>query len=174
MKKAACAVLMIIMVIFLVYPLASEARGGRWGGGHWGYRGWWGPAVVVGGAAVLAAPYYGRYYAPYYSPYYSPYYYDPYYAPPAVVIPERAPVSGQQAPPAAMPSERTFIYPRQGQTEKQQAADRYECHRWSVSQTGFDPTQPSGGMPEGQLYQKRSDYNRALGACLDGRGYTMK
>jgi len=169
MKKAACAVLILIAVIFLVSPSASEARGGRWGG-HWGgYRGWWAPLAVVGGVAMLA-PFYGRYYAPYYPPYY----YDPYNAPPTVIVQEQVPVSGQTAPPASASAERLFVYPRQGQNETQQAADRYECHRWSVGQTGFDPTQLSGGMSEAQLNQKRGDYHRALGACLDGRGYTMK
>jgi hypothetical protein len=169
MRKAACAMLILITILFLVNPTASEARGGHWGG-HWGgYRGWWAPLAVVGGAALLA-PYYGRYYAPYYPPYY----YEPYAVPAPVVIQEQVPVSGQSAPPASTSTERIFIYPRQGQTETQQANDRYECHRWSIGQTGFDPTQPSGSMPEASLYQKRGDYYRALGACLDGRGYTMK
>ena len=41
-------------------------------------------------------------------------------------------------------ADRMFIYARQGQTEQQQAKDQYECHRWAVGQTGFDPTQPRG------------------------------
>ena len=67
-----------------------------------------------------------------------------------------------------------FIYPRNGQSEQQQATDRYECHRWAVDQTGFDPTQPPAGLPEAQMKQKRADYQRAMGACLDARGYTVK
>ena len=45
----------------------------------------------------------------------------------------------------ALPAEvsQQFVYPKNGQNEQQQAKDRYECHRWSVAQTGFDPTQPS-------------------------------
>jgi hypothetical protein len=169
MKKMFCTVLILITVVFLINPLGSEARWGYWRG-HWG---WWGPAAVVGGVAVVA-PYYGRYYAPYYSPYYAPYYYDPYYvAPPPMVIQEQVPVPNQM-PQGVPSSERIFIYPRQGQTEAQQANDRYECHRWSVGQTGFDPTQPPGNKTEAQMIQMRGDYHRALGACLDGRGYTMK
>ena len=34
-----------------------------------------------------------------------------------------------------------FIYPKNGQSEAQQASDRYECHSWAANQTGFDPTQ---------------------------------
>ncbi|MCX5828980.1 MAG: hypothetical protein NTV58_13410 [Deltaproteobacteria bacterium] len=45
---------------------------------------------------------------------------------------------------------------------------------WAVSQVHYDPTQPTGGMPEAQLNQMRADYQRAMGACLDGRGYTMR
>jgi hypothetical protein len=81
-----------------------------------------------------------------------------------------------QAPPSAgpMPSEQSFIYPRQGQSEQQQAKDRYECHSWAANQTRYDPTQPPAGMPPAQMSQKRVDYQRAMGACLDGRGYTVK
>jgi hypothetical protein len=156
MKKVAWAVLILTMVLFLVNPLSSNARGG----GHWG---WWAPWAVIGGAAVLA-PYY-------YSPYYSPY-----YAPPTVIIREQPPVYVQPAPPVAPSStERVFVYPRQGQSEELQAKDRYECHSWAVGQTHFDPTQPSAGnMPAATRNQMFVDYQRAQGACLDARGYTMK
>jgi len=33
-----------------------------------------------------------------------------------------------------------FAYPNAGQSQEQQSKDRFECHQWSVSQTGFDPT----------------------------------
>ncbi|MBN1380795.1 MAG: hypothetical protein JXA41_03870 [Deltaproteobacteria bacterium] len=75
-----------------------------------------------------------------------------------------------QAPPAA---DQMFIYPRLGQSEKQQADDRYACHRWAVEQTGFDPTQPPAAADSGRP-GKRADYQRAMSACLDGRGYTVK
>ncbi len=67
-----------------------------------------------------------------------------------------------------------FIYPRKGQNDQQQAKDRYECHSWAVGQTNYDPTQPTGSVPEAQPNQKRADYDRAMGACLDARGYTVK
>ena len=163
MKKVAYAVLILTMAIFLISPLSSEARGGYGGGGgHWsggGHGGWWVPWAVLGGAAILA-----------------PYYYSPYYAPPPVIIREQPPEYIQPAPTVTPSStERIFVYPRQGQSEELQAKDRYECHSWAVSQTGYDPTQPSAGdMPEAQRNQMRADYNRAQGACLDGRGYTMR
>jgi Family of unknown function (DUF6515) len=70
--------------------------------------------------------------------------------------------------------ERLFIYPRKGQSEKQQSDDRYACHSWAVDQTNYDPTQPPGTIPEDQKSQKRSEYQRAIAACLDARGYTVK
>lgn len=33
-----------------------------------------------------------------------------------------------------------FAYPSAGQSEEQQSRDRFECHQWSVSQTGFNPS----------------------------------
>jgi len=86
-----------------------------------------------------------------------------------VVEPPKEEVS--QAPP---PADQMFVYPRLGQSEQQQADDRYACHRWAADQTGFDPTQPQGGASEAQRVEKRADYQRAMGACLDGRGYTVK
>jgi len=32
------------------------------------------------------------------------------------------------------------IYPKNGQSQEQQSADRYECHSWAKAQTGYDPT----------------------------------
>ena len=162
MKKVAYSVLIIIMVFFLINPLSSDARGGHGGGYYGGYYDWWAPWAVIGGAAVMA-------------PYYSPYYYSPYYAYPPVVIQEQPPVYVQPAP-SVSPStaERMFIYPRKGQSEELQAKDRYECHRWAVSQTHYDPIQPTSGMPGAQLNQMRADYQRAMGACLDAHEYTVK
>lgn len=41
---------------------------------------------------------------------------------------------------AAHAQQQVFAYPNAGQSQDQQSRDRYECHQWSVSQTGFDPT----------------------------------
>ena len=80
--------------------------------------------------------------------------------------PEAAP-----PPPAA---DDFYVYPRNGQTQEQQAADRYECHNWAKSQTGFDPTQPAGGAPGGDNGAPRAQYQRAITACLEARGYSVK
>jgi hypothetical protein len=40
------------------------------------------------------------------------------------------------------PSTQVVFYPKAGQSPEQQDRDRYECYRWSVQQTGFDPAGP--------------------------------
>lgn len=61
-----------------------------------------------------------------------------------------------------------YIYPAQGQSEQQQADDRYDCHRWAVSETDYDP------IDDEYDADLREDYLRALTACLTGRGYTVR
>lgn len=59
-----------------------------------------------------------------------------------------------------------FVYPNHGQSTEQTSKDRYECYLWAVKQTGFDPSAGEPGDPNA--------YHRALSACLEGRGYTVK
>lgn len=61
-----------------------------------------------------------------------------------------------------------LIYPKEGQSEELVDRDRYECHRWAVDQTGFDPSLMSESI------NSYSEYNRAMTACLEGRGYVVK
>jgi hypothetical protein len=148
-------------------------------GGHYGYwyGGWWFPWVGI----VPFLPFY--YQTVWISGY--PYYYadGEYYAPTTngymVVNPQSQDVNPQpQAVPAQTgqqstvePSTKLFIYPRNGQNEKQQADDRYQCNSWAVGQTGYDPTKPADATSS---LQKKADYQRAMGACLDARGYSVK
>ncbi len=37
-------------------------------------------------------------------------------------------------------AQQAYAYPNAGQSEAQQSKDRFECHQWSVSQSGFDPS----------------------------------
>ena len=67
-----------------------------------------------------------------------------------------------------------FIYPKNGQNDQQQSTDKYECHKWANGQSGFDPTVSGGGVPPEQNAGARSAYNRAMIACLEGRGYSVK
>ncbi|MBA1274632.1 hypothetical protein [Stutzerimonas azotifigens] len=62
-----------------------------------------------------------------------------------------------------------IAYPTGGQSADRQARDRYECHRWAVSQSGFDPA----GATSAPAQQVADIYRRALGACLNGRGYSV-
>jgi hypothetical protein len=83
----------------------------------------------------------------------------------------------QEYPASSRPQlqgEKLFVYPRKGQSEEQQAKDRYECHLWVVGQIGWDATQPTGALPEAQMSQKRADYKRAMGACLEAHDYTVR
>ena len=82
--------------------------------------------------------------------------------------------AGDTPPAAAPPGDDFYVYPRNGQTAEQQAADRYECHAWSKGQTGFDPTQPGGAVPGNQAASTREQYQRAITACLEARGYSVK
>ncbi|HEX3913676.1 MAG TPA: hypothetical protein VHW71_09235 [Steroidobacteraceae bacterium] len=125
-------------------------RGGccGWRGGFWGPWGWGWGGVGLG----------------YYSTYWwggVPYYYadNTYY--------RWDPAVGQYqtvAPPELI------VYPKNGQSQEQLGKDKFECHRWAVGQTGFDPTQSRGGAAPGN----RSNYTRAQAACLEGRGYSVK
>jgi hypothetical protein len=71
-------------------------------------------------------------------------------------------------------SDKVFYYPRNGQSAAQQDEDRYQCYEWAVEQTGFDPTLPDGGVSTSDGRRARADYGRAMDACMDGRGYTMR
>jgi hypothetical protein len=107
-----------------------------------------------------------------------PYYYanDVYYAwrPSRRVYEVVDPPEGRDDAIAADDPEDVYVYPREGQSEEQQNRDRFECHRWAVDQAGFDPSAAGGGVERDQRADKRDDYSRALAACLDGRGYTVR
>ena len=158
-----------------------------WGGGYWGgrfwphvYLGWdfpWFFATLPVGCVTYywgGVPYYywqGVYYV--WSPDYSDY-----------VVTDPPPVSGgvaagATAPPAEQPGDgggrgamSLYVYPKNGQTEQQTDSDRYQCHQWAVGQTGYDPTntgndtQASTATPE--------NYKRAMTACLQARGYSVR
>jgi hypothetical protein len=86
------------------------------------------------------------------------------------------PPANESAESASPPSgsDEAFVYPKSGQSESQQSDDRYECHAWAVQQSGFDPTRPNGGVAGTEIESRRADYRRAEGACLEGRGYSVK
>jgi hypothetical protein len=77
------------------------------------------------------------------------------------------------APPPASKGSKLFIYPRNGQSSDQQARDRYDCYRFAVAQSGFDPMHPAGSVTQPNT-ELQSDFDRAQGACFDARGYTSR
>ncbi len=96
----------------------------------------------------------------------APYYYanDVYYtsAPGGgytVVAPPPGAESAQPtAPPATISA--PIVYPRNGQTAAQTEDDRQACGRWASAQPG--------ATTDGQVF------DRAMDACMDGRGYTVR
>jgi Family of unknown function (DUF6515) len=164
-------------------PLSFNRPNGRffYSGGVWyAPRG---PGFVVVGAPIGC-------FVPILPPFYTtlwiggfPYYYanETYYTWDAsqngyeVVAPPNDQGASTDAPQPPPPQgDQLYVYPQNGQTAEQQATDKYECHRWASSQTGFDPTQSSGGAPPEQLGSQRADYQRAMSACLQGRGYSAR
>ncbi|WP_457418262.1 DUF6515 family protein [Roseateles sp. P5_E7] len=63
-------------------------------------------------------------------------------------------------PPPPAPKAEPIIYPRNGQSPEQLETDRRDCNRWATTQ------------PNAQA--DASVFNRAVDACMDGRGYTVK
>ena len=89
------------------------------------------------------------------------------------------PPPGAIATPAAMtqaptrPPQMVQLSANNGQTPEQQARDRYDCYRLALSQTGYDPLHPRGGMPTAQSSAQEDAYDQVRTACLQGRGYTV-
>jgi hypothetical protein len=77
-------------------------------------------------------------------------------APPVVQDAPPAPV--YSPPPPSRPD--PVIYPRNGQSATQTEADRQACNRWATTQ--------QSAINDASVFQ------RAVEACMDGRGYTMK
>ena len=68
-----------------------------------------------------------------------------------------------------------YIYPAKGQNKNKQDEDRYDCHSWAVSETGFDPSkpQPMTASLGGQRYQPSQPHvlrGGARGAALGAVG----
>jgi hypothetical protein len=173
----------------------SHYAGGYRGGAYYGHGGYYGHGYY-GGYYGRGGWYGGRFYGPgfgwflpvlpaFYATYWFggiPYYYanDAYYTwspdyngyvatnPPADATPDAgaAPDANDATPPP--PAGQTYNYPKNGQTDEQQASDRYQCHQWAVSQSGYDPTR-NGAANAGQ-----DNYRRAVTACMEGRGYSVR
>lgn len=139
-------------------------------GGHW-YRPYGSSYIVVGapyGLFVSSLPYYSSFWFGSTRYFYSDgayYNYEP--ARHGYVV-TQSPYASDSEDGDGYSDEELYVYPAQGQSEQQQADDRYECHRWAVDQTQYDPTDSDYDA------QRRSEYTRAITACLTGRGYTVR
>ncbi len=69
---------------------------------------------------------------------------------------------------AATGSDKLIVYPAAGQSDEQRDKDRYECHVWAITESQFDPTDTDSDP------LLRTDYTRAIGACLEARNYVVK
>lgn len=127
-------------------------RGERSNGGHSGH---WGGGPFWGGIGLGVGLGLGTYYVT-----------RPWY--PDQVVIRQPPAEYYDAPPIlqapllnAVPTEPDPIfYPRMGQSAVLTEADRQACNRWAT-------TQPTA-MAEASVFQ------RAILACMDGRGYTSR
>lgn len=85
-----------------------------------------------------------------------------------VVVPQPMGVSDQQPPPASSGYD-VLAYPSNGQSQQQIDQDGYECYRWAVEQSGFDPRAMTY-QPAPEVVQA---YRQAQGNCLASRGYQV-
>ena len=131
------------------------AHGGRFGPGH-GFRHGpgWGPGWGWGGVGLGFGLGWG----------FSNYYYDGY--PAYVVVPQGPVVYGTVQPVPLTGSQATtqmpapVIYPRNGQDAAQIDSDSNQCSEWAGKQ-------PSATTDPGV-------FRRAVEACMDARGYTLR
>lgn len=120
----------------------ASVRAGGWHGGHGGHHHHWGGVALGFGIGVTNGWYWGW-----------PYYYGWYpYDPPPVAVYEPPPVPV----PPLLPE--PIYYPRNGQSDVQRETDLRECNRWATTQ--------AAAMAEAAAFQ------RAVLACMDGRGYS--
>jgi hypothetical protein len=163
------------------YSTGAYWRGGYWHGGFWprAYYGlgfsWFLPVLPL----AYATYWYGG--LPYYYANDVYYTYNPAYEgyvatdPPPLAdssgSADVTPVPGTAATPpnggpapgdsGAMATGQIFMYPKNGQSPEQQATDKAECQQWAQQQAG-------------QVAQNTLDYQRAMAACVEGRGYSAR
>ncbi len=91
-----------------------------------------------------------------------------------VTLPATSPPATTPPTPSDPPKGiRATLSPRNNQSADQLAHDRYDCYRFAVAQTGFDPVR-SGSVASPTATQQRYEYDRAQSACFEARGYTVR
>jgi hypothetical protein len=165
---------------------AFYAGGGFYGRGFYGRDGFWhggffrggccfGPRFGFGFFLPVLPAFYATYWwggVPYYYANDVYYTYNPDYegyvaTDPPPVTESAAPAAGAGPAAGPPPSDggaapgQIFMYPKNGQSAEQQATDKAECQQWAQQQAG-------------QVAQNGSDYQRAMTACVEGRGYSAR
>ena len=146
----------------LGFPLIGAPVYGGPGYGYGGYNGYGGYVNALPAGAVSLQIGGGRYWR------HGGMWYRPYgprwvvVAPPLVypTVVQTEPVVMTPPLPVAPSRPDPVIYPRNGQDAQQTELDRQECNRWAT-------TQPAA-------LADASVFHRAVEACMDGRGYSMK
>lgn len=91
----------------------------------------------------------------------------------AVAPPDGNEATTEPTAPRPSPNAAVFAYPKSGQSEDQQARDKYECHKWARGRASTPLRRVEACRPR-KRPPKRVAYRRAMGVCLEGRGYTVK
>lgn len=148
-----------------VYPQAGSHY--YWRGGYW--RGsYWPRAYFYSGCPLFLAALPLWYATYWYAD--TPYYYvnNVYYVrsddDDGYVLANPPPVADGDD--TSVSSGEVYAYPRNGQSEREQADDKRECRDWAADHVD-DETDERAPVDS-------DDYRRAVIACLEGRGYTAK
>jgi hypothetical protein len=90
--------------------------------------------------------------------------------PPQGVEPVYSPETLSQPPQQAADPYDVVAYPANGQTQQQVEQDRYDCYRYAVQQSNFDPANAR--------YQPAPEvvgvYRQAMAGCYASRGYSVQ
>jgi hypothetical protein len=96
--------------------------------------------------------------------------------PPPAPIPVPAPppqpaVAAQSVLAAGAAGGKVYAVPRSAKSQDEQARDHYDCYRFAVAQSGFDPmrTNAPSAVPAGE-----AEFERAQAACFEARGYAVR
>ena len=199
-KTGRIVVAAVLLATFSGQAAAWGGRHGGWNGGGWHghrhhYRGpstgvWIGAGAIAATGAFLAFNSRPRYvertvtyvnppvfYGPgvtYSAPVYAapPVYVAPpvtYVAPPVQYAPTPQYVAPVQVAQSAPVESNVIAYPASGQNASQQSRDRVECDNWAKNYSGFDPAMVTPWTTSANT----ESYQRAVGACLKGRGYSI-
>jgi hypothetical protein len=91
-----------------------------------------------------------------------------------VAAPPDDTVARASAPAAPPGGSQLFVYPDRGQSPVRQQADKSDCRAWATRETGFDPAAAQTAAASARSAARRADFDRAIEACLEGRGYTVR